>query len=124
MSKPIVTVKNHSSHNVYIEGDPNWDDQKLLLNDKPMHGGHTLAPNHSVQLSVMGAGAGNADMMGVIFADGRDYDSGGAGFYQMTIGQLKESGLLDVTDGDGQAKVSYTVSDQTAWSMTLDFTNS
>ena len=124
MSNPIVTIKNHSSHNVYIEGDPNWDDQKLLLNNKPSHRLHTLAPKHSVELSVKGASAATAEMMGVIFADGKDYDSGGAGFYQMTIGQLKDSGLLDVTDSTGEAKVSYTVSQQTAWSMTLDFTNS
>ena len=72
-----------------------------------------------------GADAGNEYMMGVIFADGRDYDSGGAGFYQLTIGQLEDSGLLGVTDDGGSpAKVSYTVSQQTALSMTLDFTNS
>ena len=124
MRKPIVTVSNSSSHKVYIEGDPNWDDQKLLLNDKPMHGVHTLAPNHSVQLSVRDASAGNAGMMGVIFADGRGYNSGGAGFYQLTIGQSEDGGLLDVTDGDGRAKVRYMVSQQTEWSMTMDFTNS
>ena len=97
MSNPIVTVKNHSSQNVYIEGDPNWDDQTLLLNNQPAHGIYTLAPDQSAQLSVDWSGAGREYVMGVIFADGPDYDSGGAGFYQMIIGQLKDSGLLVLT---------------------------
>ncbi|MEN3032495.1 hypothetical protein [Chromobacterium amazonense] len=37
MSHPVVTVKNHSSHHVYIEVDPNWDDQVLLAGADQSH---------------------------------------------------------------------------------------
>ena len=45
-----MTVKNHSSQKIYIEGDPNWDDQILLLNNKRVHRLRTLGPKQSVQL--------------------------------------------------------------------------
>ncbi|POA99386.1 hypothetical protein C2134_06940 [Chromobacterium sinusclupearum] len=124
MSHPVVTVKNHSSRHVYIEGDPNWDDQVLLLNNQPLPKLYSLAPDKSIQLSVDWSGPGNEYMMGVIFADGPDYDYGGDGFYQLTIGQSNDSGLLGVTDGDGHAKVSYSVGQQTAWGMVMDFADS
>ncbi len=34
MSKPVVTVKNNASRNISVEGDPNWDDQQLMVNDQ------------------------------------------------------------------------------------------
>ncbi|WP_146056751.1 hypothetical protein [Chromobacterium alticapitis] len=124
MSQPIVTVQNHSSQDIYIDGDPNWDDQVLLLNNQPLHRSYVLEPDQSAQLSVDWSGPGTAFMLGVIFADGPDYDYGGDGFYQLTIGQEESNGLLDVTDGGGEAKVSYSVSQQAAWSMAMNFADS
>ena len=121
MSQPVVTVKNHSSRDVFIEGDPNWDDQTLLIDGQAESGAYPLGPDQSVQLSVDWSGPGNAYMLGVIFADGPDYDYGGDGFYQLALGQDEGSGLLGVTEGDGQAKISYSVSQQTAWTVTMDF---
>ncbi|MBA8735697.1 hypothetical protein [Chromobacterium violaceum] len=124
MSLTTVTVKNHSSRNLYIDSDPNWDDQELLLDDKPLRRGYALEPDRAARISVDWVGAGNAYMMGVIFADGPDYDYGGDGFYQLTIGQNEDSGLLDVTDGGGEAKIAYSIGQQTPWSMTMDFADS
>ena len=31
MNTPVVTVKNHSSRDLFVDGDPNWDDQRLKL---------------------------------------------------------------------------------------------
>ena len=121
MSLATVTVKNHSSRDIYIDNDPNWDDQKLLLDDKPLRRGYTLQPDRSARISVDWNGPGNAYMMGVIFADGPDYDYGDNGFYQLTIGQDEDSGLLDVTEGGGEAKIAYAIGQQTPWSMTMDF---
>ncbi|UTH73435.1 hypothetical protein [Chromobacterium sp. IIBBL 290-4] len=121
MSNPVVTIKNHASRSVFIEGDPNWDDQVLLMNQQPLAQMAELKPDQSVQLSVEWNGPANEYMMGVIFADGPDYDYGGDGFYQLTLGQQAESGLLDVTEGAGEAKVGYTVTLQTPWTMTMDF---
>ncbi|OHX10435.1 hypothetical protein [Chromobacterium sphagni] len=121
MSKPIVTVKNHSSRDIFIDGDPNWDDQVLLIDGQPQERIYLLASDQSVQISVDWDGQGNELMMGVIFADGPDYDYGGDGFYQLSIGQEPRSGNLGVTDGGGDAKVQYTVGQQTPWTMTMDF---
>ncbi|MEN3812341.1 hypothetical protein ABH309_19980 [Chromobacterium piscinae] len=124
MSSPVVTVKNHSSRAIYIDSDPNWDDQELLLDDKPLRRGFALQPDLAARISVDWSGPGNAYMMGVIFADGPDYDYGGDGFYQLTIGQDEDSGLLDVTDGGGEAKIAYSIGQQAPWSMTMDFADS
>jgi hypothetical protein len=123
MSNPVVTVKNHSTHDIFIDGDPNWDDQVLLIDGKPTKKIYTLTQGSDVEVSVHWNQAGAELMMGVIFADAAQYDSGDVGFYQLSIGQETTSGNLGVTDGDaeGQPLVRFTVTDQEPWSMTMDF---
>src|SRR5437016_193930 len=121
MSAPVVTVKNHSSRDLFVDGDPNWDDQRLKLSGKVLGEVHTLAKGATIQLSVDWNAKGDAQMMGVIFAEKKIYDHG-VGFYQMTIGQ-DEEGRLDVTAPNpmNRPHVKYTVEAQTPWTMTLTF---
>ena len=62
-------------------------------------------------------------LMGVIFADGKDYEYGSAGGYQLSIGQHSETGLLDVTDVYTLRRpaMRYTLADNTPSSVTMDF---
>ncbi len=49
---------------------------------------------------------------------------GGNGSYQLSVGQEPATGNLGVTDGDpsdGTLDIQYTLSDQTPWSMKMDF---
>jgi len=123
MSNPVVTVKNHSTRDIFVDGDPNWDDQVLTINGKPTKKIYTLTPGSEITVSVHWDEAGAELMMGVIFADAANYDFGNVGFYQLSIGQETTSGNLGVTDENtnGQPLVRYTVSDQEPWSMTMAF---
>lgn len=124
MNNPVVTVKNNASIDVYVDGDPNWDDQKLLINGRPARGIYQLAKGGTVKVSVNWDHPPDDRMMGVIFADKRDYDRGG-GFYQQEIGQNPKTGKLGVTDDSesGKPKIRYTLSDQAPLSMTMTFTD-
>jgi hypothetical protein len=125
VSDPVVHISNHSSRDVFIAPAPNWDDQVLLLDGRRLAGAHRLGLGESATLSVqMGPqDQGNEHMMGVIFADGTDYDYGEAGAYQLSIGQNAETGLLGVTDEYTIRcpAVQYAATDRTAWSMNIAF---
>ncbi len=125
MSDPVVHVTNHSTRDLFIARDPNWDDQVLLLDGKRLNRTHRVGPNESADVSVpMGPNDGAEEyLMGVIFADGKDYDYGSAGGYQLSIGQHSESGLLDVTDAYTlrSPAMRYTMTDNTPWSVKMDF---
>lgn len=123
MSNPVITVKNNATRDIFVDGDPNWDDQVLKIDGKPIESVYTLKQGTAIKVSVDWEGAGSDLMMGVIFADAANYDYGNVGFYQLSIGQDPQSGNLDVTDGNshGQALVRYTVEDQAPWSMTMAF---
>ena len=124
MNYPVVTVKNNASHDIFVDSDPNWDDQVLKIDGKPIDSIYTLPHGSVIEISIdWDDDAGSEMMMGVIFADAPDYDYGGAGFYQLTIGQLEQSGNLGFSDGDveGQVQVYYTLEDQQPWSMTMNF---
>ncbi len=58
-------------------------------------------------------------MMGVIFAEVPNYDSGG-GFFQLTIGQDPDLGVTDDFKYP-ELHVQYKVEDRRPWSMTMDF---
>jgi len=124
MSYPAVTVINNASHDIFVDGDPNWDDQVLKIDGAPIDGIYTLPPGSVIEISIdWDDDTGSEMMMGVIFADAPNYDYGGAAFYQLAIGQLEQSGNLGVTDGyvEGQVQVCYTIADQLPWSMTMNF---
>ncbi|MET0332397.1 MAG: hypothetical protein ABW154_13320 [Dyella sp.] len=117
MNHPTVTVLNNASRDIFIDHDPNWDDQVLKVDGRPIHQAYTLNPGVAAKVSVDWNGAGEELMIGVIFSDKTDESDG----YQLSIGQAPSTGELDVTDGDGQGRVKYTVKDQAPWSMTMDF---
>lgn len=123
MTKPVVTVKNNSSRDIFVDSDPNWDDQILQIDGKHLRSVYTLIQTAIIEISEHWDGPGNELMMGVIFADAANYDSGGVGFYQLSIGQESETGNLGVTDTyeNAQPLVRYTLEDQTPWSMTMNF---
>ena len=123
MGNPVVTVLNNSHRDIFIDGDPNWDDQILKVNGKPIERPYKLNESASVKVSVDWDEPGAELMMGVIFADAANYDYGNVGFYQLSIGQELGSGNLGVTDGDASGKplVRYTVDDQNPWFMTMIF---
>jgi hypothetical protein len=125
MSNPVVVVKNHTSHDICIDHDPNWDDQRLFINEKPIPDIYCLPPNKSVKVSIDVGGVTHKDehMMGVIFSDGQDYERGHGGAYQTSIGHHPKSGLLDVTDEYvlKHPTVRYTVENRTDWSVDMNF---
>jgi hypothetical protein len=125
VSDAIVHVTNHSTRDLFIARDPNWDDQVLFLDGRRLNRAHRLGPEESADVSVpMGPNDGAKEyLMGVIFADGRDYDYGSAGAYQMAIGHHSETGLLGVTDESTikRPAMRYTMTDHAPWSVRMDF---
>jgi hypothetical protein len=124
MSKPVVTVKNNANRDIFVAGDPNWDDQQLIVNDRPLTDSYTLTKGATATVSVDWEGAGEEGMIGVIFSDTKNYDAPGAGMYQLTVGQEPSSGKLGITDDftSGEPDFHYTLGDQTPWTMKMDFT--
>lgn len=128
MTDPVVRVINHASQKICIAGDPNWDDQALLINRRTTNGTRCFSPGSQAEVSIRLGSDTEPDeqLMGVIFADGKDFDYGRAGAYQTTIGHHSESGLMDVTDEHNirTPAVRYSVANQTQWSMDMTFTDS
>jgi len=118
MDSVAVTVKNDASEIVYIDRDPNWDDEILTIDGKPTMQIYPLNPGAKVVVGTKDGG----DEMGVIFATSPDYDDGKSGFYQLAIGQ-DDSGTMGVKDGDpfGHPTVNYSLHDRKPMSMTMLF---
>jgi hypothetical protein len=95
VSDPLVHVTNFCSRDLFIAPDPNWDDQVLLFDGERLTEARRLQAKQSATLSTpMGPdGGGGEYLMGVIFADGIDYEYGAAGAYQIAIGQQPETGM-------------------------------
>jgi hypothetical protein len=95
VSDPLVHVTNFCSRDLFIAPDPNWDDQVLLFDGERLTEARRLQAKQSATLSTpMGPdGGGGEYLMGVIFADGIDYEYGAAGAYQIAIGQQPETGV-------------------------------
>jgi hypothetical protein len=126
MSKPVVTAKNNTSRDIYVAGDPNWDDQQLIVNGNVITETYTLTKGGTITVSVDWEGPGEELMMGVIFSEAPNYDDAGVGFYQLSVGQDPKTGNLAVTEGGpngGALHIKYTLSDQTPWTMKMDFTD-
>jgi hypothetical protein len=115
MADLVLTVKNDSSHVLFISGDPNWDDQVLTIDGTPQDQPFTLSVGSSASVT-----AGYTEM-GVMFSTVPDYDSGPA--YQLSIGPDPDTGNASVTDGNswGPPPMKYTLSDQTPLSATMTF---
>ncbi|HEV7506222.1 MAG TPA: hypothetical protein VGS07_15050 [Thermoanaerobaculia bacterium] len=126
MSNPVVTAKNNTSRDLYVAGDPNWDDQQLMVNGNVITEPYTLTKGSTAMVSVGWEGPGEELMMGVIFSEAANYDGPGVGFYQLSVGQDPKTGNLAVTEGGpngGTLHIQYTLSDQTPWTMKMDFTD-
>ena len=125
MNDATVHISNQSSRDIFVRGDPNWDDQILVFNGRPENTLHRLAPGHAAQLAVPVEDNGAIDeyALGLIVADGRDFDYGPAGAYQTTIGRHPETGRLGVTDESvlKTPAVRYTAMCEGPRSMTLEF---
>lgn len=125
MSDALVQVSNHASRDIFIRGDPNWDDQILMLDGRPKTTLHRLAPGHSAELAVPSEDNGTIDeyALGVIVADGRDFDYGSAGAYQTTIGRQPETGWLGVTDESviNEPAVRYSATSEGPRTMKMEF---
>ncbi|PMS19072.1 hypothetical protein C0Z18_14695 [Trinickia dabaoshanensis] len=125
MTDPVVRVTNHGSIPVCIAHDPNWDDQVLFINGRAAQQTRCLTTGTNAHLGIRldGDQAPEENLMGVIFADAKDFDGGKAGFYQSTIGHDRETGLLSVTDEFkfGTPSLKYSITDQTNASLDLTF---
>lgn len=124
MSNPCVTVQNNSSRDVFVSGDPNWDDQELFINGKLLEGTWLVSKGESVEASVdWGGTSGDENMMGIIFSEEENYDFGKLGFFQMTIGRDQETGNLGVTDcyTKEPLTIKYNSTSQKLWTFTLGF---
>jgi hypothetical protein len=125
MTDPIVRVANHATTPVCIARDPNWDDQVLLIDGRELKQTRCLSPGADTSLGIrVGTDtAPDENLLGVIFADSKDFERGQAGGYQATIGHHATTGLLSVTDEHtfGSPSTRYAVANQTPWSMDMTF---
>jgi hypothetical protein len=128
MTDPVVRVTNHSTQEVCIAHDPNWDDQVLLIDGSAVTRTLCLEPGVDADVSIrLGRNtAPEENLMGVIFSDGKDFTYGNSGAYQTTIGHHRDTGFLSVTDEYPirTPSVQYAVSNQTEWSMDMTFVDS
>lgn len=120
MSRLAVTVRNQTAEPLFIDHDPNWDDQQLTVGGVPQTSAYELAPDAT---AVVGTTNPEETEMGVIFAVSTRYDFDGTGFYQLSLGPV-DDGLLGVEDGDdpvGQPPFTYALTDRAEMSMTMTF---
>jgi hypothetical protein len=112
MDKLAVTVRNDSSYELKIEGDPNWDDQELTFNGAAGSNRYSLPPAGSVVVGI------TADYDHV----GLDFSTSGDLSYFTEIGP-NDDGVQDVIDSDtfGTPVVKYTLHDQEPLSLTMVF---
>ncbi|MGN6669813.1 MAG: hypothetical protein ACTHKH_22995 [Trinickia sp.] len=128
MTDPILRVANHASYPVCIAHDPNWDDQVLVIGGRVGNRTRCLEPGTKTQIGILGGAdtARDEHLMGVVFADAKDFESGKVGVRQATIGHHPDTGLLAVTDVHtfGTPSVGYTIANETQWSMDMTFVDS
>jgi hypothetical protein len=122
MSDVVVTLTNRADVDVFVSGDPNWDDQELKVDGQVIRGPYTLAKGGPVTLSVSWNAPAEEEMMGVIFGQTK---SSNDNFYQLAIGQNPGTGDLAVTRVEpfGSLAFRFTTSDLRPWSMSIVFEN-
>lgn len=126
MNEISVTVQNNTSRNLYVTGDPNWDDQVLWINHKLAHGAFLISVGLSALVSMKwDESPPNENMMGIIISEASNPDDGSGGFYQLTIGENPSAQKMSVTDSYvyGAVKEKYIEVGQSAWSLALVFSN-
>jgi hypothetical protein len=117
----VVTVKNNATIDIFVAGDPNWDDQELMVDGEVIAEPYTLSKGKTVAVSVNWDSAPAEEMMGVIFARAKNYERGA--FYQLAVGQDDTSNLaVTVEYTHGELDFKYTLNNQAPWSMTMSFT--
>jgi hypothetical protein len=119
MADLVLTVKNDSSHELFINRDPNWDDEVLTIDGTPQDQPFTLAVGSSAAVTAGG------DEMGVIVSTLPNYEFHGVTAYQLGIGPDSDSGNASITieNSWGAPVVKYAFVDQKPLSATLDFTD-
>jgi hypothetical protein len=121
MSSVVVTVTNRADVDVFVSGDPNWDDQQLMVDGQVISSPYTLSMGGTITVSVNWDGPAEEEMMGVIFAQTKD----GKDAYQLAVGKDPKTGNLAITSENsyGSLVIRYSVSNQALWSMTMTFEN-
>ena len=128
MKDPVVELKNSSGKKLYLSGDSNWDDQVLLFDGKKAKS-RVLEPRSSAKVAVKisvawGGNPGSESMMGIVVATDKLGANDGNSF---TVGVNAKSQKLDLTEPEnsefGNPGVAYSVTKQTADSLTLEFSD-
>lgn len=122
MSTVLVNVVNQASIDVFVSGDPNWDDQQLMVDGQTIDSPYTISPGGAAAVSVNWSAPPAEEMMGVIFSETR---SANTDFYQLAVGADPGTGNLAVTsdNSSGELTFRFTARDQTPWSMGMIFEN-
>ena len=118
----VVSI-NNTSGDLIIDGDPNWDDQKLQIDGVVISSPYSSSSGQSVGASVDGWGEndGNENMMGIWYV-GPDNSNENQNNFMMTIGQNNE-GLMSITDVTPlqPMTIKYSVVSQSKWILVLKF---
>lgn len=118
---PILVVQSKTAKNVYVSGDPNWDDQVLILNGSTDEGYALATEGSPVTASVDWSYPPDRLMMGVLISEQKYGDQSA---YQLTIGVNPDTGKMDVTEPDsyGDPGIQYSITERTEDTVTLLFT--
>lgn len=118
----VVSI-NHTSGDIIIDGDPNWDDQELRIDGVIMTSPYRSQSGQSVGASVDGweEDGNNANMMGIFYVGPSNQNEKHNNF-MMTIGQ-NDDGLMSITDVTSlqPMTIKYSVVSQTKWILVLKF---
>lgn len=123
MSNPVLVVESKTAKDIYVSGDPNWDDQVLIINGSTDVGYGRVTEGTPATVSVdWGENPPDELMMGVIISEQK---YGNESAYQLSIGVDPDSGKMGVAEpySYGDPTIQYTARDQTSTSVTLVFTD-
>ena len=121
MSTVLVNATNRSDTDVFVSGQPDWDDQQLMVNGETIQGAYKLPDGETVAVSVNWDAPPAEEMMGVVFSPDR---SANTGFF-LAVGEDPATGNLAVTSNNsfGELTFRFTVADQEPWSLAMTFEN-
>lgn len=115
-----IVSMNATSSDLYIDGDPNWDDQQLKIDGRIIRSPYISSSGQSVGCSIdWPEDIGDGYMMGIIFS-GNNLENQNS--FQMTIGQNSQ-GLMTITENYPiePLSIKYSVVAQTEWILVLKF---
>lgn len=120
MSTVVVNVSNQAGVDVFVSGDPNWDDQQLMVDGETIDEPYLLASGNSAAVSVNWDAPPADEMMGVWFSRTPPANTDA---YALAIGADSTGNLAVTSDNSfGNPGFQFTTSDQAPWSMTMTFT--